>query len=142
MDLVAYSSGRLAPGSLRRRRRNRRLIGIAAALAGIGAAAGLAPREEARLTVAETAVPASPAAQAPLPRSVVAQAELGWMLAPLPTLGRDAAGFTREVLPEASRTVAALTPPAPETAPTVAALRAAVVPAAPAPGPLALAESP
>ncbi|WP_289052592.1 tlde1 domain-containing protein, partial [uncultured Methylobacterium sp.] len=40
------------------------------------------------------------------------------------------------------RTVAALTPPAPETAPTVAALRAAVVPAAPAPGPLALAESP
>ena len=147
MDLVAYSSGRLAPGSLRRRRRNRRLIGIAAALAGIGAAAGLAPREEARLTVAETAVPASPAAQAPLPRSVAAQAELGWMLAPLPTLGRDAAGFTRDVLPEASRTVAALTPPAPETArlaetaPTVAALRAAVVPAAPAPGPLALAES-
>ncbi len=141
MDLVAYSSGRLAPGSLRRRRRNRRLLGIAAALAGIGAAAGLVPREEIHLTVAETAAPAVP--QAATPRSVLAQAELGWMLAPLPTLGRDAASFTRDVLPEASRAVAALTPSAPETgrlaeaAPAVAALRAAVVPAASAPGPLA-----
>ncbi|AWB21043.1 DUF2778 domain-containing protein [Methylobacterium currus] len=112
MDLVAYSSGRLAPGSLRRRRRNRRLLGIAAVLGGIGAAAGLVPRDEARVPVAGVA--AEPVA--PLREARLSPAELGWMLAPLPTLGRDAAGFTRDGSAEAGPLVAA-TDPAPSPAP-------------------------
>ncbi|WP_245447481.1 tlde1 domain-containing protein [Methylobacterium sp. 17Sr1-1] len=111
MDLVAYSSGRLAPGSLRRRRRNRRLLGIAAVLGGIGAAAGLMPREAARPPVA--GLVADPVA--PLREARISPAELGWMLAPVPTLGGDAAGFTREGPAESHPLAAAATPvPAPQ----------------------------
>jgi hypothetical protein len=114
MDLVAYSSGRLAPGSLRRRRRNRRLLGIAAVLGSIGTAAGLMPRDEGRVAVAGIA--AQPAA--PLREARLSPAELGWMLAPRPTLGRDAAGFTRDDSAEANPLVAALDPaPAPTPEP-------------------------
>ncbi|MGX7708208.1 tlde1 domain-containing protein [Methylobacterium sp. Gmos1] len=110
MDLVAYSSGRLAPGSLRRRRRNRRLLGIAALLGGIGAAAGLMPREEARPPVAGLAAgPAAPEGPG-LREARISPAELGWMLAPLPTYGRDAAGFTREAPVEANPLAAAAIP--------------------------------
>ncbi|GJD63824.1 DUF2778 domain-containing protein [Methylobacterium frigidaeris] len=124
MDLVAYSSGRLAPGSLRRRRRNRRLLGIAAVLGGIGATAGLMPREEAGPPVA--GIVAEPIREARLP-----PAELGWMLAPLPTLGREAAGFTRDAPAEAAPLLAASDPastPAPEPQRLAEAAPAALVP--------------
>lgn len=110
MDLVAYSSGRLAPGSVRRRRRNRRLLGIAVVLGGIGAAAGLMPREEARSRLAEPAVPAQPAP--PLRQAALAPAELGWMLAPRATLGTEVAGFSRDVPPAAGQQIAAVAAPA------------------------------
>ncbi|MGF3023587.1 tlde1 domain-containing protein [Methylobacterium aquaticum] len=93
MDLVAYSSGRLAPASVRRRRRNRRLLGIAAVLGSIGAAAGLMPREETRPPA--VAVAAEP--KAPIREARAAPAELGWMLAPQPVLRGDTAGFTRDM---------------------------------------------
>lgn len=127
MDLVAYSSGRLAPGSIRRRRRNRRLIGIAAVLGGIGAAAALVPREEPRSPVAGIA--AEPAA--PVREARVAPAELGWMLAPLPTLRGETTGFTRDLPAEAPRQLAAVSPapsPAPEPLRLAEAVPAALVP--------------
>ncbi|MFH6785900.1 MULTISPECIES: tlde1 domain-containing protein [Methylobacterium] len=147
MDLVAYSSGRLAPASIRRRRRNRRLLGIAAVLGGIGAAAGLLPRADAPLRLAETEKPVSPQRLA-----AVTPAELGWMLAPQATLGTDTAGFVRETLPADERPVAAVAPlagsdadparipaqtPAPEALRLAEAAPAALVP--PGPGPLAAA---
>ncbi|AWN48979.1 hypothetical protein DK419_23640 [Methylobacterium terrae] len=142
MDLVAYSSGRLAPGSLRRRRRNRRLLGIAAVLGGIGAAAGLVPREEAHPLLAGPAKPAPAMRQA-----AVTPAELGWMLSPRAALGTDAAGFIRETagLPRAEAAiVAALPVPIPTPAETLRlaeAAPAALVPprAGPIAGPVATA---
>ncbi|TNC15247.1 DUF2778 domain-containing protein [Methylobacterium terricola] len=125
MDLVAYSSGRLAPASVRRRRRNRRLLGIAALLGGIGAAAGLMPRDDAALPVAAPAKPAVPERQA-----AVTPAELGWMLAPQATLGTEAAGFIRETLPASSPPLAAAPLVAEPVSPAPMRL-AAAVPAAP-----------
>jgi hypothetical protein len=110
MDLVAYSSGRLAPGSVRRRRRNRRVL-LATVLAGIGAAGGLMPREEPQPPVA--AASAQTESVAPGRQAGIAPAELGWMLAPLPTLGRETATFVREAPAEAALLVAAV-PPATE----------------------------
>lgn len=132
MDLVAYSSGRLAPASVRRRRRNRRLLGIAAVLGGIGAAAGLMPREEARPPA--VAVAAEP--KAPVRETRAAPAELGWMLAPQPVLRGDTAGFTRDMPAEPPQqlTAADSAPsPAPEPLRLAEAAPAALVPPSTAP---------
>lgn len=116
MDLVAYSSGRLAPGSIRRRRRNRRLLGIAAVLGGIGAAAAVMPRDETRPPLAPVANSMEPVA--PARQASVTPVELGWMLAPLPALGTDVAGFVRDVPAEAGPQLAALAP-TPSPAPLI-----------------------
>ncbi|TGD99072.1 DUF2778 domain-containing protein [Methylobacterium nonmethylotrophicum] len=142
MDLVAYSSGRFAPGSVRRRRRNRRILGLTVVLAGIGIAAGLMPGETNPQMIAALA-PAAPARQADAPFAGVNPAELSWMLAPLPTLGRDAPGFTRDAPAAAGQLLAALIAPPPPEAPRLAEAPPVTVepPAAPppAPGPVAAA---
>ncbi|KMO36103.1 hypothetical protein VQ03_21205 [Methylobacterium tarhaniae] len=101
---------------MRRRRRNRRLLGIAAVLGGIGAAAAVMPRDETRPPLAPVANSMEPVA--PARQASVTPVELGWMLAPLPALGTDVAGFVRDVPAEAGPQLAALAP-TPSPAPLI-----------------------
>ncbi len=90
------------------------------------------PREEARPPVAGLA--AEPAA--PVREARIAPAELGWMLAPLPTLRGETTGFIRDLPAEAPQQLAAASPapsPAPEPLRLAEAAPAALVPPPAAP---------